>query len=155
MNYQYKKSVEEFLNIKNVAIAGYSTNKSKPANHIYNRFNDNGYNVYAVNPKDNAIDDVKCYNSLRAVPNPIEGVVICTPSIVTPSVIRECINLGIKNIWMHRSFDEGSYSKHAEELCKENGINCISIGCPMMFLKADIPHKCFKWILDVSGKLKN
>lgn len=155
MKKEYKKNVEEFLKIKNIAIAGYSTKNSQPANHIYKRLHDNGYNVFAVNPKSNLITDVKCFESIKAISEPVEGVVICTPSIVTASVIRECISLNIKHIWMHRTFDDGSYSEHAYEICKENGINCIPIGCPMMFINADFPHKCMKWFLDFSGKFNS
>lgn len=155
MREEYKTSVENFLQIKKVAIAGYSTNTAQPANHIYKRLRDNGYTVFAVNPKNDLIADVKCFSSLDAIPELIDGVVICTPSIVTPSVVRDCLRLNIKHVWMHRAFDEGSFSKHAFELCRENGINCVTTGCPMMFIRPDLPHKCVKWILDIGGKLKN
>ena len=155
MNIEYKEQVDAFLKTKNVVIAGYSTNPNQPANHIYKRFRDAGYNVFAVNPKANSISDVKCYSSLKDILEPVEAVVICTPSIVTPSVVNDCIGRKIKHIWMHRSFDEGSYSKEAAELSKDNNINCISVGCPLMFLNADIAHRCIRWFMDVTGKLKN
>ena len=154
MNQEYKKSVDAFLKVKNVAIAGYSTNDSQPANYIYKRFSDNGYNVFAVNPKSSSIVDVKCYNSLDDISESVDGVVVCTPPEDTLSVVNECIRLNIKNVWMHRSFDDGSYNKEAVELCKQHGINCISVGCPLMFLNADFPHKCMRWFMNISGKLK-
>jgi len=155
MTQDYKDRIDAFLKNKNIAIAGYSTNKSQPANHIYKRFHASGYNVFAVNPKADSINDVKCYSSVKDIPESVDAVVICTPSIVTLSVVNECISRKIKNIWMHRSFDEGSYNKEAVELSEKNNINCISIGCPLMFLNADFPHKCIRWFMDVTGKLKN
>lgn len=155
MTDEYKQSVDAFLKIKNIAIAGYSTNASQPANHIYKRFSENGYNVYPVNPKSSSITDVKCYTSLEEIHEPLDGVVVCTPAVVTPSVISDCIRLNIKNIWIHRAFDQGSYNQEAVELCKKHNINCISVGCPLMFLNADFPHKCIRWFMDFGGKLKN
>ena len=155
MTGDYKNRVAAFLRAKNIAIAGYSSSSSQPANAIYKRFADNGYNVFAVNPKASTIRDVKCFASLDDITGPLDAVVICTHPNVTLSVVNECITRNIKHIWMHRSMDQGSYSKEAVELSEKNNINCISSGCPLMFLEADFPHKCIRWIMDISGKLKN
>lgn len=155
MKKEYKESVDAFLRLKNIVIAGYSTDKSQPANHIYKRFSDNGYNVFAVNPKASSINDLQCYNSLSDISEPIEGVVICTPVSATLSVVEECILNDVKHVWIHRSFDNGSYNKEAVDLCKQNGINCISVGCPLMFLNSDFAHKCMRWIMNASGKFKS
>jgi uncharacterized protein len=155
MNPNYNEQVDTFLKAKNVAIAGYSTNKNQPANSIYKRFSENGYNVFAINPKAEAISDVKCYSSLQDIAETVDAVVICTPPLVTLSVVNECIKKDIKNIWIHRSVDQGSYNAEAVELGKKNNINCIACGCPLMFLNADFPHKCIRWFMDVTGKLKN
>ena len=155
MSPELKNQIDAFLNLKNIAIAGYSRDNKQPANHIYKRFSDNGYKVFAVNPHNAEISDVKCYATLENIPEKIDGVVVCTPPNATAKIVEDCIRLDIKNVWMHRSFDNGSYDQTAVEISKKNNLNCISIGCPLMFLDADFGHKCIRWIMNISGKLKN
>jgi len=154
MKETYKKKVNDFLNLKQIAIAGFSSEGNQPGNYIYDKLKKNGYTVYAVNPKNEAVKNVECFASLKDIPNKIDSVVICTPPAATLDIVKICKELSIKHVWMHRSFDQGSYSQEAENFCIENGITCISSGCPMMFLKADIAHKCMKWILNWSGKFE-
>ena len=154
MKETFKKKVDDFLNLKNICIAGYSSEGKQPGNYIYDKLYKNGYTVYAVNPKNKSIKDVECFASLRDIPAKIEGVIICTPSAATLDIVHTCCELNIQHVWMHRSFDKGSYNEEAEKFCQEKGISCIAFGCPMMFLKADFAHKCMKWVLDLSGKFQ-
>lgn len=150
-----KEAAQEFLQLKTIAVAGVSSTKKNAANYIYEKLRKTGYYVFAVNPNAmEIIDGDPCYPSLTALPERIEGVVIGTNSKVTLSVVQECATLGIQHVWIHKSLDGGSYSEEAEKFCKENGINLIPAGCPLMFCKpVDFPHKCIKWVLHATGKL--
>ncbi len=149
-----KESAEKFLELKNIAVAGVSSTKKDAANYIYEKLKNSGYKVFAINPKVTEIDGDPCYRNLSSVRETIDGVVIGTPPKATLSVIKECVQLGINNVWIHKSIDNGSYSKDAEAYCRENNINLIPAGCPMMFCKpVDFGHKCIKWFLNLTGKL--
>ena len=149
-----KESAEHFLQLKSIAVAGVSSTKKDAANYIYEKLKKAGHRVFAVNPNASEIDGDPCFPNLAAVPEKIEGVVIGTNPKVTLSVVQECASLGIQHAWIHKSLDGGSYSEEAEKFCKENGINLIPAGCPMMFCKpVDFPHKCIKWFLHATGKL--
>ncbi|KAA3609771.1 MAG: CoA-binding protein [Calditrichaeota bacterium] len=153
MNESYRKKIDDFLGLRHIAVVGYSSEGNQPGNFIYDKLIKNEYTVFAVNPKNESVKDINCFASLKDVPEKIEGVIICTPPAATLEVVKMCKELNIQHVWMHRSFDQGSFNKEAESFCIENNINCISSGCPMMFLKADVAHKCMKWILDLTGKL--
>lgn len=149
-----KESAELFLQLKTIAVAGVSSTKTDAANYVYEKLKNVGYNVFAINPNAKEIDGDLCYPNLASVPEKVEGVVIGTNPKVTLSVVQECVALGIKHVWIHKSLDRGSYSEEAEKFCKENGINLIPTGCPMMFCKpVDFAHKCIKWVLHATGKL--
>lgn len=150
---EYQHKVQDFLNLKSIAVAGYSRG-SNPGNAIYDKLKNNGYKVYAINPNADQINGIKCYASLSDIPEKVEGVVVTAPPAATEKIVEDCGKLGIKNLWIHRSMDNGSYSKEAVTKAKSLGINTISIGCPMMFLKPDIFHRCFRWVMDVRGKLQ-
>ena len=149
-----KESANQFLQLKKLAVAGVSSTKKDAANYIYEKLKKSGYQVFAVNPKATEISGDPCYPNLAAIPEKVEGVVIVTNPKVTLEVVTECATLGIKNAWIHKSLDGGSYSVEAEEFCKNNDIDLIPAGCPMMFCKpVDFPHKCIKWFLHTTGKL--
>jgi predicted CoA-binding protein len=149
-----KEAAENFLNLKTIAIAGVSSTKKDAANYIFEKLKNAGYQVYPVNPNATEINGLRCYPNLSALPQKPEGVVIATNPKVTPDVVKECAALGIRHAWIHRSIDNGSYSKEAQDFCKENDIDLIPGGCPMMYCKpVDFPHKCIKWVLNTMGKL--
>ena len=45
----------------------------------------------------------------------------------------ECAELGIKHVWLHRSYGQGSVSDTATVYGREHGITVIDGGCPRMF----------------------
>lgn len=147
-------AVDDFLSQSCVAVAGVSRAGDIPANHIYRKLRDSGYQVFAVNPNAEEVEGDPCYPSLADVPEKIDGVVVATPPSAAGSVVRECRDLGIQRVWMHRSFGQGSVSDEAVEICQEAGIALIPGSCPMMHLEpVDLAHKCFRWFLGFTGKM--
>jgi predicted CoA-binding protein len=115
---------------------------------------DAGHEVYAINPKAETVEGVKCYADLKSAPGPVEGVVITTPPAATEALVQECAELGIGRVWMHRSFGKGSVSPAAVDFCREKGIEVIAGGCPMMYCEpVDFGHKCMRWVLRLTGGL--
>ena len=147
--------VKEFLAQEHIAVAGVSReSKGKPANAIYNKLKNANYHVYALNPNAETVEGAPSYPNLKAVPGPVDGVVIVTRPEITEAIVRECLEVGIHRVWMHRSFGQGSVSDAAVRFCEENEIAVIPGGCPMMFCEpVDFGHKCIRWILKVSGGL--
>jgi uncharacterized protein len=119
MDLTYKNYVDDFLAQKRIAVAGYSSQSMQPANGIYKKLADSGYEVYAVNPKADSVADVPCYPDLKSIPGKVDAVMICTPPSASASVISECAELGVKHAWIHRAIDQGSYSPEAEQLARE------------------------------------
>jgi hypothetical protein len=149
-----KQASESFLNLPVIAVTGVSSTKKNPANYIFEKLLANGNEVYAINPKTDEVNGHICYRDLAAVPAKIDGVVIGTSPAATLDTVKACAALGIKNVWIHRSVDNGSYHPEAEKFCRENSINIIPAGCPLMFCKpVDFPHKCLKWVLGLARVL--
>jgi len=68
--------------------------------------------------------------------------------------MRECADLGIKHVWMHRSFGKGSVSATATAWGREHGIHVIDGGCPLMFAPtADPGHKVMRFFCTLTGKV--
>lgn len=152
---QLEAKVREFLARERIAVAGVSRTKTnEAANLIYRKLRDTGYEVFAVNPRATSVEGDACYENLAAIPGGVGAVVIATHPDVTPEVVRQCADLGVGSVWMHRSFGQGSVAKEAIALCEESGIGLIAGGCPMMFLSpVDVGHRCMLWFLGLTGKL--
>ncbi len=154
MDAKFKLRVNNFLAKKNIAIVGYSSEGAEVANHLYEKFEKNGYKVFAVNKKANEVKDVPCFPDLKSVPETVEAVMISTPPKGTLEIMQQCIEMGIKHVWIHKSMGQGSFNKEAIQLAEENGIEVVPMACPMMFLNPDGFHSVFKFFMNISGKLK-
>jgi predicted CoA-binding protein len=148
------EAVHDFLAQKRIAVVGVSRQPNRAANHVFKKLQRPGFEVFAVNPRATEVGGNTCYPDLKSIPGGVGAVVIATPPLAAESVVRECIELGISRVWFHRSFGSGSFSERAVQVGREAGMSVIPGGCPMMFCApVDVAHKCFRWFLDLTGKL--
>ncbi|MFI5188357.1 MAG: CoA-binding protein [Chitinophagales bacterium] len=151
-----KEATGEFLAQKCVAVVGVSRDTKKTANFIYRKLRSLGYKIFAVNPNAASVEGDVCYPDLKTVPVKPDGVIIITKPEITNHVVKECAELGIARVWMHKGIDTkaGSVSEEAVNFCHMHNIITIPGGCPMMYCRnADIAHKLFRWIQSVSKNL--
>jgi predicted CoA-binding protein len=149
-----KEAVESFLAQKRIAVAGVSRSKNEAANIVFRKLRDSGYEVFPINPNAGELEGDTCYPDLKSVPGGVDAVVIATHPKVAGQIVRDCAELGISHVWMHRSFGRGSVSDEALEYCRGHWIHVIPGGCPMMFCEpVDFGHKCMRWILKLTGGL--
>lgn len=138
--------IHKFLDCKTLAVIGVSRKGDIPANHIYKKFKESGYGVFPVNPNAEIIEGDTCYSNLSTLPEKPEAVMLAGRPETSEACIKECIELNVPIIWMHKGIGQGSYSPAAEALARENHIEVISNGCPMMFVgKVDPFHKVLRW----------
>jgi len=103
--------------------------------------------VFAINPNADEVDGDRCYHDLKSVPGGVDAVVIGTRPETAEATMRECAELGITQVWMHRSFGAGSVSAAAAEYGRRHGIRVIDGGCPLMFdPTADVAHKAMRFV---------
>jgi len=68
--------------------------------------------------------------------------------------MRECVELGIKFVWMHRLYGTGSVSDAATEYGRQHGITVLDGGCPLMFgPTSDFGHKLMRFFATQTGKV--
>lgn len=149
------QSVAAFLTGKRFAVAGVSRDpKGHVGNAIYKKLRDAGYEVFPVNPAATEVEGVPCYPAIGAIPGEIDGVVLATHPDAAIGVIRQCTDKGVKRVWFHRSFGQGSVSKPAVAAAHAAGIEVIESGCPLMYIEpVDGGHKFFCRLLSLFGKM--
>jgi predicted CoA-binding protein len=150
-----KEAASEFLANYRIAVTGVSRNpQGHGANFVYKRLRDRGYEVFAVNPNADQVEGDPCYLDLKSIPGGVDAVVIGTRPEIAETTVRECAELGIKHVWMHRSFGKGSVSDPATEYGRQRGITVIDGGCPLMFEPtADGGHKAMRFVFTLTGKV--
>jgi uncharacterized protein len=149
--------VHDFLAQKRIAVAGVSRNGgTHPAgNLIYHRLKTTGHDVFAVNPHMQTFEGDRCYPDLLSIPGGVDGVVIITRPEVTERIVHDCVDAGVRRVWMHQSLGTGtSVSPTAIEYCRNHDVSVIAGACPMMYGDGvDIGHTCMRWLLKVTGGL--
>jgi len=153
--------VQDFLKQKVIAVVGVSDKRETGANRNYRTFKGHSYRVFAVNPRISVFDGAPCYPDLKSIPDKPDAVFMLTSPKVTEQIVQQCVDLGIKHVWMHclmgtkPSLSAGttSVSQSAVEMCRANGITVIPGSCPSQFLEADFGHGLMRRLWNMFGYL--
>ncbi len=151
--------VQDFLAQKKIAVVGVSDKRETGCNEAYHRFKTAGYAVSAVNPRLSTFKGDPCYPDLKSIPEKPDAVFILANPKVTDQIVQQCVDLGIKRVWMHclmgtkpgLATDSTSVSQDAVRLCHEHGIAVIPGACPNQYLKPDFGHAMMRVMFRTFG----
>ena len=89
-----------FFDPKSVAIVGASRTKGKAGHEILAALIRGGYegSVFPINPNADEVEGLKCYPDLKSTGATPDLVVIVVPSMLVPSVMQECAEVGVKSV---------------------------------------------------------
>ncbi len=140
--------VKDFMAQKKIAVVGVSDKRETGCNLAYDKFKEAGYRVYAINPHITTFKGDSCYPDLKSLPEKPDGVFILTNPTIAEDVVKQCVDLGVKRVWMHCMMGTKpgaakgmtSVSPNAVQMCRENGISVIPGSCPNQFLNPDFGH---------------
>mgnify|MGYP003417218725 CR=1 FL=1 len=151
--------VQDFLAQKKIAVIGVSDKRETGCNLNYKKFKDNGYQVYAVNPRIATFEGDTCYPDLKSLPEKVDAVFILANPKVTEQIVDQCVELGVKHVWMHCMMGTKpglaagmtSVSQSAVEKARANGIAVIPGSCPNQFLQPDFGHAMMRGMWRLFG----
>jgi predicted CoA-binding protein len=151
--------VQDFLKQERIAVVGVSDRRETGCNLGYRKFKATGHTVYPVNPRLTSFEGDTCYPDLKSIPEKPGAVFIFANPKVTDLIVQECVELGIKHVWMHclmgtkpgLAAGMTSVSAEAVRLCRENGITVIPGGCPNQYVQADFGHKLMRLMFRTVG----
>lgn len=150
-----KDAAQTFLDSRRIAVTGVSrTPNSHGSNVVYQRLRETGYEVFAVNPNAETVEGDRAYPDLRSIPGGVEAVVVGTRPDRAQATVEEAAELGITQVWMHRSVDAGSVDPAAVAWGREHGMTVIDGGCPLMFGKpSDRGHRIMCRFMTLTGRV--
>ena len=141
-------AINEFLAVKELAVAGVSRDKKKFGGMVFQELKEKGYTIFPVNPNAETIYDTTCFKSVSDLPASTTNLYIVTPKKHTLEVIKQAVARGIKNIWIQQSSD----TPEAIKLCMANNINLIHGECIIMFISPTKSfHKFHKFLRKLFG----
>src|SRR5438105_14394295 len=111
-----KEAATAFLAKKRIAVTGVSRHpQDHGANTVFKRLRDRGYEVFAINPNADEVEGAPSYHDLKSIPGGVDAVVIGTRPETADNTMRECAELGIMHVWMHRGPGAGSVAATATD----------------------------------------
>ena len=145
-----RAAVDDFLARRKLAVVGVSRDEKKFGHRVYRELKAKGYRLFPVNPNAQAIGGERCYPSLRALPEPVDGVLIVVPPAETERVVRDAAEVGIRRVWMQ----QGAESEAAIRFCEEHGISAVYGECVLMFAEPTaFYHRMHRWVWGLLGRL--
>ncbi len=94
------RSLETILRPRSLAVIGISSRADSLSGRLLGNLFAAGYTgaVYPVNPKAAAVRSLRCYPSLKAIPDTPDLAVIMVPRDAVPAAVDECLDVGVGGI---------------------------------------------------------
>lgn len=135
------EALHTIFNPRSIAVIGASDVFGKWGHRMVDRPLKSGYRgtIYPINGRKKEILGLKAYPSVSAVPADIDLAVLTTPATTVPSLLRECIDKGIRGaVVITAGFAEtGSAGRRLEQeiiaVARAGGIRLIGPNCMGIF----------------------
>jgi uncharacterized protein len=128
------EDIRDFLAQKRIAVVGASRNKNDFNTRLFLSLRELGYDVVPVNPKASEVGGIRSFDCVQAIDPPADAALLLTPANTTTTIVADCLEAGIRRVWMYRSHGTGASNPAAVDFCRKNGITVIAGQCPYMFL---------------------
>ncbi len=130
-----RERIDDFLAQKRIAIVGVSREEKHFSRMLFREFVKQGYDVVPVNPAAPSVDGVTCVARLKYVEPRADAALVMTQPKAAERIVEDCVEAGIKRVWLYRATGQGAVSERAIDLCESHSIEVIPGYCPFMFLR--------------------
>lgn len=112
--------------VKTIAIIGASNDRAKFGNKAVRAFLQQGYEVFPVNPKEESIESLRVFKSIRDVPVRPQMISVYLPPPVLLKVLHDIAARGCDELWLNPGTESNEVIAEAERW-KLNIIQACSI----------------------------
>ena len=124
-----QETIEKLLNeTKTIAVVGMTSRPSRPDHYVSAYLKNNGYRIIPVNPYEEKVLGEKAYPDLRAVPEPVDLVLLFRRPEHVPPHVEEAIDIGAGAVWMQ----SGIVNREAARRAQEAGLDVVMDACMMI-----------------------
>ena len=111
-----------------VAVVGATDDLNKYGHVIYQDLKQKGFKVYPVNPNRASVGGDNTYKDLKDIPEKPTLVNFVVPPSVTMTVLRECLQLNLINVWLQ----PGSENPESMDFLRQHSFNYLANTCIML-----------------------
>ena len=92
--------LEHVLNASSLVVVGASKNETKRGYQAIKILLDEKYEgkIYPVNPREESILGLPCYQKVSAIEAPVEMALITTPAATIPDILEDCGKKGVAGV---------------------------------------------------------
>jgi hypothetical protein len=119
-------------NNEKVAVLGASPKPERYSNKAVALLVEHGHTVYPVNPRGGLINGLKCYKSLKEIPEPLDTITLYLSPEVSSARAAEIIAAKPKRVIMN----PGAENAELAAKCRENGIAVVQ-NCTLVMLRTE------------------
>ena len=124
--------IKDFLEAGPFAVAGASTLREKYGNKVLRAYQQHGFEVFVVHPREKMIEGVSTLPRIADLPDGVRGLSIITPPDISEKLVVEAAAKGIRRVWMQPGAESASAIAKAESL----GMSVIAGGpCVLVALR--------------------
>jgi len=113
---------------KVMAVVGLSPKEHRDSNIVAKYFQNEGYKIIPVYPREETILGEKVYRSLDEIPEKVDMVVVFRKGSDTPPIAKKAVEIGAKYFWLQ----ETVISDEAMEIAKNGGLEAVQDKCTMV-----------------------
>ena len=133
-----EEMLDKLFNPRTVAVVGATPKEGKVGNTILKNLLASGtglLSIYAVNPRYDRIQGLKCYPSLSEIQGDIDLAVIAIPAEGVPNVLEQCAERGVENVVViSAGFKEvgregAVLESELVKIAKEHKLNIVGPNC--------------------------
>ena len=115
---------------KVVAVIGASNDRNKFGNRALRAYQQEGYTVVPINPRETQVEGLRAYKSILDVPGTIDMASFYVPPEIGEQVINEVAQKGVTEVWLNPGSESDALIERARALQIQPIIACsiVAIG---------------------------
>jgi predicted CoA-binding protein len=113
---------------KVMAVVGLSPKEHRDSNIVAKYFQNEGYKIIPVYPREETILGEKVYRSLPEIPEKVDMVVVFRKGSDTPPIAKKAVEIGAKYFWLQ----ETVISDEAMKIAIDGGLEAVQDKCTMV-----------------------
>ena len=148
------QAARDFLAHRRLALVGVSRDSRDFSRIVVAELTRRGYDVVPVNPiGGQGRGGMPFVRRVQDIDPPLEAALLMTPPAVTSEVVKDCLEAGVRHVWMHQGMGRGAASASAIAFCRAHGMSVVSGLCPLMFLPdGGFVHRAHRWWREGLGR---
>jgi uncharacterized protein len=116
----------------NIAIIGASADRKKFSNKCLRAYKSKGYGTFPVNPGEEEIEGLKCYESIKDIPQKIDIVSVYLPPRICKKIVVEILSKKPETVYMN----PGTWDEKIENELNNGGIK-VKKECSILAIGID------------------